>query len=230
MPVIDKQMVKCPKCGKEIAIDIWDSVDMPYDAQHKDAVMKNAFFTGHCEDCDLLFPVAYKCTYNDMERRYLIWIDPRPKDIAQKAIDSYNDKLKTDDGIRLARIDYTLRIVRNTNDLREKILIFDEGLDDRYIETMKLAYLPVFKKSYPDSKVVGIYFDKNPERSDYHWVVAFDNRTPVVVPINMDMYADMKRDLADYVEANTPEGLAEINVAFAANVFADKAKAEKGND
>ena len=220
MSEITKQTIACPKCGKMIQIDVWDSIDIPYDIEQKEKVLKNTFFKATCEDCKITFPIAYKCLYNDMEQKFLIWLAPRLEGEEKAEVAEYNEKLKTDNRLRLAQGGYTYRIVRNDNELREKVLIFDEGLDDRYIETMKLVYVPAFKKNIAkDSKILGLYFDKKSSGEGYQWVLIFDNKKPVIADINMDIYEDMKDKLHDLVEEKTGEGFIQISAPWAMDVM-----------
>lgn len=220
MSEITKQTIACPKCGKMIQIDVWDSIDIPYDIEQKEKVLKNTFFKATCEDCKIAFPIAYKCLYNDMEQKFLIWLAPRLEEEEKAEVAEYNEKLKTDNRLRLAQGGYTYRIVRNDNELREKVLIFDEGLDDRYIETMKLVYVPAFKKNIAkDSKILGLYFDKKSSGEGYQWVLIFDNKKPVIADINMDIYEDMKDKLHDLVEEKTGEGFIQISAPWAMDVM-----------
>ena len=220
MSEITKQTIACPKCGKMIQIDVWDSIDIPYDIEQKEKVLKNTFFKATCEDCKISFPIAYKCLYNDMEQKFLTWLAPRLEEEEKAEVAEYNEKLKTDNRLRLAQGGYTYRIVRNDNELREKVLIFDEGLDDRYIETMKLVYVPAFKKNIAkDSKILGLYFDKKSSGEGYQWVLIFDNKKPVIADINMDIYEDMKDKLHDLVEEKTGEGFIQISAPWAMDIM-----------
>ena len=223
MSEITKQTIACPKCGRMIQIDVWDSIDIPYDIEQKEKVLKNTFFKATCEDCKITFPIAYKCLYNDMEQKYLIWLAPRLEEEEKAEVAEYNEKLKTDNRLRLAQGGYTYRIVRNDNELREKVLIFDEGLDDRYIETMKIVYIPAFKKNIAkDSKILGLYFDKKASGEGYQWVLLFDNKKPVIADINMDIYEDMKDKLHDLVEEKTGEGFVQISAPWAMDIMTSR--------
>lgn len=220
MAEVRKQMIACPKCGREIEIGVWDSIDIPYDMEQKEKVLKNTFFRASCENCKITFPIGYKCLYNDMEQKYLIWMTPKLEDAEQKEIDEYNERLETDSRLKLAQGGYRYRIVRNDNELREKVLIFDEGLDDRYIETMKMVYIPVLKKNLAkDNKIMGMYFDKKADGKGYQWVVIFDNRQPVIADVNMDIYEDMKEKLNGVVEEKTPAGFTQIHAPWAMDVM-----------
>lgn len=214
-----KQMIACPKCGKAIEIEVWDSIDIPYDMEQKEKVLNNTFFKVGCDTCKIAFPIGYKCLYNDMEQKYLIWLAPKMEEEEQKDIEEYNERLKTDNRLRLAQGGYTYRIVRNDNELREKVLIFDEGLDDRYIETMKMVYVPVLKQNLAkDSRIMGLYFDKK-EEGGYQWVVVFDNRQPLIADVDMHIYEDMKEKLKNIVEEKTAEGFIQIHAPWAMDVM-----------
>lgn len=228
MSEITKQKIPCPKCGKLMDVDVWDSIDIPYEMEQKEKVLNNTFFKQTCPECQFSFPLAYKCLYNDMEQKYLIWLAPRLEEEEKAEIAEYNDKLKTDNRLRLAQGGYTYRIVRNDNELREKVLIFDEGLDDRYIETMKLVYVPAFKKNIAkDSKILGLYFDKKSSGEGYQWVLIFDNKAPVIADINMDIYEDMKEKLKDLVEEKTGEGFVQISAPWAMDIMTSRIDGQK---
>lgn len=219
MANVKKRKIICPKCYKELEVDIWDKVEIPYDAQQKERVMKNTFFQAECTACHTLVPMIYDCEYNDLERKYMIWIVPKLLDSEKARIMSYNKRLETDKTLKLAQGGYRYRIVRTANELREKIFIFDEGLDDRFIETMKLAYVPVIRKNIADdNKILDIFFDKNAS-GKYQWVVIFDKRQPMVLNIDMNIYHDMKEKLWDVVEAKTMKGFAMIEAHWALDVM-----------
>lgn len=222
-----KQKITCPKCKKEIETELWEGLEMPYDREQKNAILNNTFFKVHCEDCGLQFPIAYRFTYNDCEQKYFIWLAPKMDEEEKKAIAEYNERLKNDTVLKLAYNGYTYRIVRNDNELREKVLIFDNGLDDRYIETMKLIYFPSLKKSIPeDTKIVGLYFDEKPG-GGYQWAIITDHQQLMFANINMDIYEDMTYQLSEFVEAKAPEGLALIHGPWAQEVLIAKAEAAK---
>ena len=222
MAEVKKQMIACPKCGREIEIGIWDSIDIPYDMEQKEKVLNNTFFKETCETCKITFPIGYKCLYNDMEQKYLIWLAPKLEEEELKDVEEYNERLKKDSRLKLAQGGYTYRIVRNDNELREKVLIFDEGLDDRYIETMKMVYIPVFKKNFvKDSRIMGLYFDKK-EEGGYQWVIILDNRPPLTADVNMDIYRDMEDKLENVVEEKTPEGFIQIHAPWALDVMTSR--------
>ncbi|MBR1865141.1 MAG: CpXC domain-containing protein [Lachnospiraceae bacterium] len=229
MAEVRKEKVFCPKCKKEIEIGMWDSIDIPYDIEQKEKILKNIFFKVHCEDCKILFPIAYRCQYNDMENKYMIWFVPGMEEKDRIVLADYNEKLKNDNTLRLAQGGYRYRIVRTDNELREKVFIFEEGFDDRIVEMMKVIYAPMIKQSVAkDHKILGIYFDRKKD-GKYRWVIILDRMTqPLMMDINMDIYEDMKGKLKDIIEEKTPEGLAQINALWARDVMMTQVKRIEG--
>lgn len=219
MAEVSTQMITCPGCGKEMKVDIWESVNMPYDSDQKESIMKNTFFNVVCEHCGVKNTISYKCEYNDIDKRYYIRLMPKVDGDVYKELQEYNERLKKDKALYFARSGFVQRMVCDSNELREKILIFDEGYDDRYIELMKLAYYKELRKTLPEnSMVVGLYFDKHGECA-YHWIVIFNDRAPLTADINMEMYEDLKLHMKERVEKATPEGLCRIHGGWAAGVM-----------
>lgn len=220
MSEVKKQRIACPKCGRQIEVEIQDCIEMPYNIEQKASVLNNTLFRVNCGACKNTFPIAYKCTYNDMEQKYMIWFVPRLGESEQEEINAYNEELRTDNRLRLAQGGYRYRIVRNDRELREKVFIFDEGLDDRYIETMKMIYVPVIKNKISNkSKIVGIYFHKAQNGQGYQLIVLFDNQPPMSTRVNMDIYEDMKDKLHAIVEEKTSEGLMQIDADWALSIM-----------
>ncbi|MCM1497850.1 MAG: CpXC domain-containing protein [Clostridium sp.] len=220
MSEISKQKTMCPECGRIIEFDVWESIEIPYDAEQKEKVLDNTFFRVSCHNCRISFPVAYPCVYNDLEQRYLIWIAPKLDEKEQADILNHNRKLKSDAALRLAQNAYTFRIVRNSNELREKIRIFDEGLDDRLLETLKLVYVPSIRKEIgAETVITGLYFDKHPKSGEYQWVVLAAKREPLVGRIDMSIYEDMKEKMEAIIKEKTGEGLVRIDARWASDVM-----------
>jgi hypothetical protein len=226
MAEIKRQKIVCPKCSTEFEVGIWDKIEMPYDEEQKEKIITNTFFRAQCTSCQSVFPMMYDCEYNDLERKYLIWIIPKLLEGEKVRIMEFNKRLATDNRLRLAQGGYRYRLVRSDNELREKVLIFDEGLDDRFIETMKLAYVPVIRKNVDEQyKIFGVFFDKD-ENGKYQWVVIFDKRQPLILDVDMSIYEDMKEKLWDVAEAKTQKGLAYIESHWALQVMQESKQAE----
>lgn len=80
-----------------------------------------------CEKCGWSGDVVYPMLYHDMEAQVMIWLWPNPGD-------------PETGGLPLGELmgGHRFRIVDSRVTLLEKILIFDNGLDDRVVEFVKL--------------------------------------------------------------------------------------------
>ncbi|MDE5864431.1 MAG: hypothetical protein K2H34_08805, partial [Lachnospiraceae bacterium] len=97
---------------------------------------------------------------------------------------------------------------------------FDEGLDDRILETLKLVYVPSIRKQIGAEAVIsGLYFDKHPKSGEYQWVVLVAKREPLVGKIDMSVYEDMKEKMGALIEEKTGEGLVRIDARWATDVM-----------
>ena len=219
MAEVRDQKIKCPKCGNEITIQVWNKVELPYDMEQKELVLQNKLLRIDCPICQDKFTIAYKCQYNDLERRYMVWVVPAMDEKTKNAAEQYNQLLKADSRLRLAQGGYRYRTVRDDNELREKVIIFDEGLDDRFIETLKLVYVPLIKNKMGEGvQITGLFFDRK-KTGGYQFVVVFDKKPPMSADVNMDIYHDMTKKLKDIADRNTPEGLCRIDANWALKVM-----------
>ena len=219
MAEVRVQKITCPQCKKELSVNVWDKVELPYDEMQRDRVLQNTFFKVDCDSCKAVFTIVYKCQYNDMERKYLLWVAPAMDEKAQSEMAAYNQKLQSDNRLRLAQGGYRYRVVQSDNELREKVVIFDEGLDDRFIETLKIVYVPLIKNKMGEgTQITGIFFDRK-KIGGYQFIVTFDNKPPMSANVNMNIYHDMTEKLKDIAERNTPEGLCRIDADWGLKVM-----------
>lgn len=224
-----KQKMNCPSCNTEVEFEIWSKLEMPYDEEQHKKVLENRFFRTKCPNCERMIPAIYNCEYNDLEHKFLIWVIPKLFDADKMRILAFNQRLESDSNLRLAQGGYRYRIVRTDNDLREKVLIFEEELDDRFIEMMKLVYVPAIKEKVGEEcKILGIYFDKNAE-GKYQWIALLDRVKPMIFPIDMAIYEDMKKKYWDVAQENTPIGIIPVEVSWAMHTLEcyEKTKGEE---
>lgn len=219
MAEVKIQKIACPQCKKELEVEVREKVELPYDRMQRDRVLENTFFKVECQSCKTAFTIAYKCQYNDMERKYLLWVTPVLDQKSRGEIEAFNQRIQEDDRLRLAQGGYRYRIVQSDNELREKVIIFDEGLDDRYIETLKIVYVPLIQNKVGEgTKITGIFFDRKKE-GGYQFIVTFDNKPPMCANVNMDIYHDMSEKLKDIAECNTSQGLCRIDAEWGLKVM-----------
>jgi hypothetical protein len=125
--------VTCPACGHEQTFQAWQSINATTEPDLKQRLLDGELTTCTCGGCNREAHVTFGLLYHDMEKRVMIWLVPGDEstdDIGHAGLETVN---------RMTEEGYTFRLVRTQNELVEKILIFDDGLDDRVIELFKFA-------------------------------------------------------------------------------------------
>ena len=163
--------VKCPKCQAVSEMTIWEFIDTSNDPQMKAQVRNGDAFRFHCKSCGNAPLIFYPTIYHQVNEKYLISYvpgDPSSAETYMKDINKDNESgYDFDNG-------YTKRVVSDMNQLREKLVILDEGLDDRIIELMKLFIIADIQNSQNELRITEIYFNKDKE-GERSFSIRFDN-------------------------------------------------------
>ncbi len=153
--------ITCPKCSKEHDFQIWSSINVTLEPNMKEEVLSRKAFTFECPDCKERTLYTYDFLYHDMEQKIMIYHVTSNEALVQ-AMEGFAQmtNVGVDDGILNGpEVEgYRKRIVRSLNDLREKIFIFDAGLDDRVVEIFKVFCIIQLKHEDPDFQADEAYF------------------------------------------------------------------------
>lgn len=149
MTRIEPVDIECPNCGAPGVYEHYSSANVTLDPTLKDRVMDGSLFVYDCPNCGGAIRVETSCLYHDMRKHLLIQLSPGAED-AENLKDILN--MLSDGGVELSFDDvgYEIRLVPELNDLREKILIADDDLDDRLVEILKV-YSVIYATSEDDS-------------------------------------------------------------------------------
>lgn len=139
---INKEIV-CAKCGAKQKIQAWPSATILHNPELRRAVLDETLFNWCCEKCGYQALVVYPFLYHDTQRRLMIALNPDP-DAKRPETPPLADGLKK-------------RVVRLPAELKEKILIFEAGLDDAAMELTKLLLTGPLRKKYQAEKLK-LYF------------------------------------------------------------------------
>ena len=131
--IINKAIV-CPMCGELSRAEIYTSVNSTLSKELRNRVLSGELFSWTCPSCNYHARLTYPILYNDMKNRFMVYLIPK--------IDRYQlcDKELEAKYSNLRNINK--RIVPNFNTFKEKIFIFESGLDDMAVELTKLAIGP----------------------------------------------------------------------------------------
>jgi len=129
MSLISKSQAACCKCGNSHELPIYKSINTSEDTALKQKVMDGSLFVWECPDCGQMNLVKYESLYHDPEKKIMVWLLPTGE-LPNTEMTAILNHTK-------AMGDYTLRRVSDVTSLMEKVLLFEEGLDDMAIEMCK---------------------------------------------------------------------------------------------
>lgn len=141
MSINTKQSVKCPKCGQLTDITVWNLITVKDSADLKKDLLAGKINMFVCPSCSHRGLMPVPLLYKDEDKRLMISFSPcNDADLEKKL---YEDicKASKESGEMENFKDYNLRFVTDYNEMLEKILIFDSGLNDKAIELIKLMII-----------------------------------------------------------------------------------------
>ncbi|MCL4552286.1 MAG: CpXC domain-containing protein [Candidatus Marsarchaeota archaeon] len=121
--------IACPSCGQSSKAIIWNSVNVSVDPELREKVLQQDINRFCCPACGAEAVINANLLYHDMERHFMVQLT---YDETGESPSPFDDTM-----LRVLGEDFIFRVVRTYRQLIEKILIFQDGLDDRVIEVMK---------------------------------------------------------------------------------------------
>ena len=130
--------IKCPKCGEEQVVHLYESINVQLNPELKDQLMMNQLNTITCSKCEILFRVDKNLLYSDPERNTLIYLIPIQGDNIQEGEQIFSDSLrKMNEALPPDVYTPDVHLVFNQVELIERIFLFEADLNERVIEYIK---------------------------------------------------------------------------------------------
>lgn len=151
---ISKEVI-CPGCGARVAARMWTGINAEVNPNLRAEVLDETLFDWKCPQCGHEATLAYPCLYHDKGRRFMVYVLPQEPDEQKAAgIAAQFPQLR---GVRK-------RVTGSLASLKEKILLFEDGLDDRAVEFVKLLVSLVLERSSGKRVTQGLYVFSDEER------------------------------------------------------------------
>lgn len=156
--------IKCPKCEHIWMVKCESVVHAENERSLRKLILEEAFFTRKCSQCDTLITFYYPFLYCDLKLHFLLAL------IVDKEA-NWIDELNELDIYR----SFKKRIVHNEKELKEKILIFENQLEDAGIEKIKTQLKNKYHSIYfesADDEILWFESEKGPvgvERRFYQY-------------------------------------------------------------
>ena len=213
------ERICCPKCKTEQNTKVWEEIDAKTSPKARLEILEGSFFKYKCKKCDHEINMTYNSIYHDLDKGIVLWLIPELEGGEIKELNELIEK----DAAKLqekALQECTsekkfFRIITTPNQLREKLLIAENDLDDRIIEIMKKIYLANLHTFFPEDNlkkedVKEILYDINAHGN--HGIVLFTEKyEPVFLPANEKMYEKVKEDFIDAIMENNKEGFEKVD-------------------
>ena len=145
--------IECPGCQQRVEMKVYESFHLSEDQALRVDLLNGDLNHFHCNHCGADFPLPQPLLYHDNLRRLMVYHLPQ-----QEALDLSQRPEITDMYTGLQKNGYVFRLVRNYNDLREKIFAAEQGLDDYTLELYKFI-LKMKLEAKDKIAAEHIYFD-----------------------------------------------------------------------
>ena len=141
MSINHKESVRCPACSQMQEITAWSSITVSDSPDLKQDLLQGRINMLCCGSCGARALLPTPLLYHDEEKRLMISFMPTndPKKKTELLMEMQKNYQKDPELSALS--DYHLRFVTEYNTLLEKILIFDQGMNDKTIELIKIMIL-----------------------------------------------------------------------------------------
>jgi hypothetical protein len=143
--------VSCPICQHRFQFVVWKTINVTVDPELRKRVLDGSIRDATCPSCEADSCINADLIYHDMDRDFMLSLvyesETNPFTVRSELLDLSKGRMST----------YRLRFVTSYNQLREKILIFEAGLNDFALELLKRL---VWEKKLPEKKITddSMYF------------------------------------------------------------------------
>ena len=211
--IVNKAIV-CPMCGELGKAEIYTSVNTTVNKALRSKVLDGELFSWQCPSCNYRARLNYPILYNDMKNRFMVYLIPK--------IDRYQlcDKELEDKYSNLRNI--SKRITADFNSFKEKIFIFESGLDDMAVELTKLAISQTVSKKLGGAEITDGYlsmYDRETNTMGFTYFAGEESK-PDVQTARLEIYGKSK-DIIDRfaIKDKKLKGFIKIDKEWAENIL-----------
>lgn len=211
--VISKE-VSCPQCSHTGSAHLYISINATNDPQFRDDLLSGKLLSYTCPNCGYQGRYTYPLLYNDMKRRFMVYLIPEI-DRFQLEDRSLEDDYRNLKGIRK-------RITADFNSLKEKVFIFESGLDDMAVELTKYAIAAMVAKKQDLSRISEGYlsmYNRETNTIGFTYFIG-ENNEPFVQSARLEIYRKSLK-IVDAICANDKKlsGFIKIDREWAENTL-----------
>ncbi len=181
MSMLTSKDVSCPHCGAVVKTQMAEGINAGENPDLKARVLDETLFDWKCPECGYEAQLIYPCLYHDKSKNFMIYVVPNGCNCALQSVD-VSEAFPQLDGV-------TKRVVSTLTGLKEKILIFEAGLNDYAVELVKLALAGVASKKHGANVAEGYFcFVDEPGGRIVFSFFLQNEKEPVQQSTRMDVY------------------------------------------
>lgn len=172
--------VSCPRCGEAVDTRMWPGINAEVNPNLREQVLRETLFNWTCPACGYVAQMAYPCLYHDKGRKFMVYLIPNGGEVL--------DQLDVDSAFPQIGC-VQKRVVDSLAALKEKVLLFEAGLDDRAAELVKLALASVVGEKSGKAPRQGYFSFADEEKDRIGFLFFFPgNPEPVLKTTRLDAY------------------------------------------
>ena len=183
---MQKSVIKeiiCPKCNQTTEGKLYTSVNATNNPHLRNDILEENLFRWRCHSCGHEASLTYPMLYNDMKKRFMIYLIPEI-DRFQLADNELEEEFKNLKGIRK-------RLAPDFNTFREKLFIFESGLDDMAVEMTKLAISESVARKLNLREVTEGYlsmYDRESNSMGFTFLIGLE-KEPYIQSVRLEIYS-----------------------------------------
>lgn len=181
--------VACPNCSKESTFIIWQNVSSIEDPMLKKQILDGTLFDFKCPYCEYSVALHYDLLFNMADRGVMLHLinDEEQAKNVPAMIEAQEASLPRE--AQESAKKYIHRIVPDILSLREKAIIFENDLDDRVIELMKVVYCGQFEEQ-KGITVQHIFFSANGD--NWQFELFGESELLAIAPFDKNLYTSLQ--------------------------------------
>lgn len=148
--------IKCPKCGENQDVDLYESLNVGKSPELRELLMANKINEVTCSSCQFVFRVDKPLLYIDPDHQLMIYLIPADANQYDTGEDQFNEFIRNMLG--MLPPDFRapdVQLVFSRVELIERIFLVEAGLNPRLIEYIKhKIYSQNGKRVPPESKAI----------------------------------------------------------------------------
>lgn len=189
--------ITCPCCNKKYDKEVITVAEI--NEKLKQDIISSDLFTSRCPYCDVVTLAPYDFDVYDFDNHVMLRFTTGNLKQEEKNFRQIENKLN--ESIMFNQVlssDFQYRVVDNVFTLAEKVMIFQEGYDDRIIEICKAIIREAVKEL--GTSCDNIQFDYDERINNYVFLIEYNGRVIETTEFKQDMYNNLYKSFKEIIE------------------------------